>query len=36
MQYTIELNNHSEIFDVDKVAKQAAGAVLLRQGKSVV
>ena len=26
MQYTIELNNHSEIFDVDKVAKQAAGA----------
>lgn len=36
MQYTIEVNNHSEIFDVDKVAKQAAGAVLLRQGKSVV
>ena len=36
MQYTLELNNHSEIFDVDKVAKQAAGAVLLRQGKSVV
>ncbi len=36
MQYTIELNNHSEIFDVDKVAKQAAGAVLLRQGKSVM
>lgn len=36
MQYTIELNNHREIFDIDKVAKQAAGAVLLRQGKSVV
>lgn len=36
MQYTIEVNNHSEIFDIDKVAKQAAGAVLLRQGKSVV
>lgn len=36
MQYTIELNNHREIFDLDKVAKQAAGAVLLRQGKSVV
>lgn len=36
MQYTIEVNNHSEIFDVDKVAKQAAGAVLLKQGKSVV
>ena len=36
MQYTIEVNNHSEVFDVDKVAKQAAGAVLLRQGKSVV
>ncbi|TQR31932.1 polyribonucleotide nucleotidyltransferase [Campylobacter sp. MIT 99-7217] len=36
MQYSIELNHHLEIFDVDKVAKQAAGAVLMRQGKSVV
>ena len=36
MQYTIDLNNHSEVFDIDKVAKQAAGAVLLRQGKSVM
>ena len=36
MQYTIELNNHKEIFDVDKFAKQAAGAVLLTQGKTVM
>lgn len=36
MQYSIEINHHLEIFDVDKVAKQAAGAVLMRQGKSVV
>ena len=36
MQYGIEVNHHLEIFDIDKVAKQAAGAVLMRQGKSVV
>lgn len=36
MQYKIEVNHHLEIFDIDKVAKQAAGAVLMRQGKSVV
>ncbi|TKX29321.1 polyribonucleotide nucleotidyltransferase [Campylobacter sp. MIT 12-5580] len=36
MTYSIELNNHLEIFDIDKVAKQASGAVLMRQGKSVV
>lgn len=36
MQYSIEVNHHLEIFDIDKVAKQAAGAVLMRQGKSVV
>lgn len=36
MQYNIEINKNTEIFDIDKVAKQAAGAVLMRQGKSVV
>lgn len=36
MQYSIEINKNIEIFDIDKVAKQAAGAVLMRQGKSVV
>ncbi|HEA8227079.1 polyribonucleotide nucleotidyltransferase [Campylobacter jejuni] len=36
MQYSIEINKNTEIFNIDKVAKQAAGAVLMRQGKSVV
>ncbi|HEF3574385.1 TPA: polyribonucleotide nucleotidyltransferase [Campylobacter upsaliensis] len=36
MQYSIEVNQNLEIFDVDKVAKQAAGSVLMRVGKSVV
>lgn len=36
MQYSIEINKNTEIFDIDKIAKQAAGAVLMRQGKSVV
>lgn len=36
MQYTIKVNENVEIFDINKVAKQAAGAVLMRQGKSVV
>jgi len=36
MQYKIDVNNHVEIFDVDKVAKQAAGAVMLRVKNSVV
>lgn len=36
MQYSIEINKNTEIFDIDKVAKQAAGAILMRQGKSVV
>ncbi|MFQ6341629.1 polyribonucleotide nucleotidyltransferase [Campylobacter sp. VTCC 70190] len=36
MQYSIEINGNLEIFDIDKVAKQASGAVLMRQGKSVV
>ncbi len=30
MQYKIELNKNIEIFDIDKVAKQASGAVLMR------
>lgn len=36
MQYSIEINKNTEIFDIDKFAKQAAGAVLMRQGKSIV
>ena len=36
MQCKIEVNNHIEIFDIDKVAKQAAGAALLRVNNSVV
>lgn len=36
MQYSIEVNNQVEIFDLNKVAKQAAGAVLLRVKNSVV
>lgn len=36
MQYSIEINKNTEIFNIDKVAKQAAGAVLMRQGKSVI
>lgn len=36
MQYSIEINKNTEIFDIDKVAKQATGAVLMKQGKSVV
>ncbi|MBM0636627.1 polyribonucleotide nucleotidyltransferase [Campylobacter sp. VicNov18] len=36
MQYSIEINRNLEIFDIDKVAKQASGAVLMKQGKSVV
>ncbi|EAH7167418.1 polyribonucleotide nucleotidyltransferase [Campylobacter jejuni] len=36
MRYSIEINKNTEIFNIDKVAKQAAGAVLMRQGKSVV
>ncbi|WP_348518995.1 polyribonucleotide nucleotidyltransferase [Campylobacter sp. CCS1377] len=36
MQYSIEVNNHLEIYDVNKVAKQACGSVLMRLGKSVV
>ncbi|KAA6228654.1 polyribonucleotide nucleotidyltransferase [Campylobacter sp. LR291e] len=35
-QYSIQINQNLEIFDVDKVAKQAAGSVLMRMGKSVV
>ncbi len=36
MQFSIEVNNQTQIFDIDKVAKQAAGAALLRVGKAVV
>ncbi|CZE47934.1 polyribonucleotide nucleotidyltransferase [Campylobacter geochelonis] len=36
MQYSIEVNNQVEIFDLDKVAKQAAGAVLMRVKNTVV
>ncbi len=36
MQHQIELNGNLEIFNVDYVAKQAAGAVLMKMGKSVI
>lgn len=36
MQYEIQVNKNIEIFDIDKVAKQASGAVLMKQGKSVI
>ena len=36
MQYSIEVNNQVEIYDIDKVAKQASGAVLLRVKNTVV
>lgn len=36
MRYEININNQIEIFDVDKVAKQAAGAVLMRVKNAVV
>lgn len=36
MQFSIEVNNQTQIYDIDKVAKQAAGAALLRVGKAVV
>lgn len=36
MQYSIQINQNLEFFDIDKVAKQAAGSVLMRMGKSVV
>lgn len=36
MQVKIEVNNQNEIFDVDKVAKQAAGAVLMRVKNTVI
>ena len=36
MQYSIEVNNQVEIFDLNKVAKQASGAVLLRVKNTVV
>ncbi|MCR6594561.1 polyribonucleotide nucleotidyltransferase [Campylobacter insulaenigrae] len=36
MQHEINVNNHIEFFDTDKVAKQAAGAVLMREKNAVV
>ncbi|MDA3047900.1 polyribonucleotide nucleotidyltransferase [Campylobacter sp. JMF_01 NE2] len=36
MQCKIDVNNQLEIFDIDKVAKQAAGAALMRVGDTVV
>lgn len=36
MQIKIEVNNQTEIFDIDKVAKQACGAALLRVKNAVV
>lgn len=36
MQYSININNNTEIFDIDKVARQAAGAVLMRVKNTVV
>ncbi|EAK0443507.1 polyribonucleotide nucleotidyltransferase [Campylobacter lari] len=36
MRHKININNHIEIFDTDKVAKQAAGAVLMQEKNAVV
>lgn len=36
MKVEINLNNHNEIYELNKVAKQAAGAVLLRSGNAVL
>ncbi|EGK8097575.1 polyribonucleotide nucleotidyltransferase [Campylobacter lari] len=36
MRHEININNHLEIFDTDKVAKQAAGAVLMQEKNAVV
>ncbi|EAI4484253.1 TPA: polyribonucleotide nucleotidyltransferase [Campylobacter lari] len=36
MRHEININNHIEIFDTDKVAKQAAGAVLMQEKNAVV
>ena len=36
MRYRVDINNNLEIYDVDKVAKQASGAVLLQIKNAVV
>lgn len=36
MQYSIEVNNQKEIFDINKVAKQAAGSALLKIKDTVI
>ncbi|OCX43495.1 polyribonucleotide nucleotidyltransferase [Campylobacter ornithocola] len=36
MRHEVNINNHLEIFDTDKVAKQAAGAVLMQEKNAIV
>ncbi|MFV0481208.1 MAG: polyribonucleotide nucleotidyltransferase [Campylobacteraceae bacterium] len=36
MEYKVHVNNHEEIYDIGKVAKHAAGAVLLKINKTVI
>lgn len=36
MQIKIDVNNQTQLFDIDKVAKQASGAVLLRVKNTVI
>ena len=36
MQINIQANNQEQIFDINQVAKQAAGAVMLKVGKAVI
>ena len=36
MEYTINVNNQTEIYDIGKVAKQAAGAALLKIKNTVI
>lgn len=36
MEYTIDVNNQTEIYDIGKVAKQAAGAALLKIKNTVI
>ena len=35
MKVQVDLQNQTQIFEVNKVARQAAGAALLRIGKTV-
>ena len=36
MKYAVEVNNNVEIFEINKVAKQAAGACLMKVKNTVV